>query len=127
MSIELASLNIKNISDVGFDVEVSMSVFDGVLHDGVWITLEWDTSSDFSNPTKLPDSKDMGLFPDDGYASSSRRITDLPSDTEVFIRVSAESVNWQESVTYNDAFNSSGFEADYDAAGQPGSEFNVQG
>jgi len=103
-----------------------MSSFDQTIFDGVWIELEWDTDSGFSNPTPLPEEKDIGLFPDDGFASSTRRITNLPSDTEIFVRATATALNWEEDGTYNDAFLSSGFQNDYDDAGKPGSAFNVE-
>lgn len=126
MAFTLDTLSFQNTGDVGTDITVSMSAFDGTVYDGVWVKLEWDTASDFSNPTQFSDEKDMGLFPDDGYASSSRRITNLPSDTQIYVRATAEALNWEESTTYDPAFQSAGFTDDYDAAGQPGSEFNVQ-
>jgi len=126
MAFTLDTLSFQNTGDVGTDITLSMSAFDGAVYDGAWIELEWDTASDFSNPTQLPEDNDMGLFPDDGKTSSTRRITNLPSDAQIYIRANATALNWEESTTYDPAFTSSGFVDDYEGAGSPGSGFNVR-
>lgn len=126
MAFTLDTFSFQNTGDVGTDITVTMSSFDATVYDGVWIQFEWDTASDFSNPTSFSDDKDVGLFPDDGYGSVTQRLTNLPSDTQVYIRATANAVNWEESTTYDPAFNSTGFTEDYEAAGEPGSSFNVQ-
>jgi len=125
MTIELSSLTLQNTGDVATDVEVSMSTFDELIHDGVWIKFYRSNTGDFTGEEeRLPESADVGLFPDDGYSSEVIRARGLVSDAENFIKAEAESINWEESSTYNDAFDSEGFTQSYNDAGQPGSSFD---
>lgn len=124
MTIEVSNLVFQNTGDVATDLEVSLSTFEGIIHDGVWIKFYVSETGDFNGEEKKLDaSTDVGLFPKDNYSSELTRLRSLLSDEENFVKAVAESINWEEQSSFGDAFNSEGFEQSWQNAGQPGTGF----